>query len=103
VSLDASWDSDDAPLAELLADGSDDVGTVDDLVSLRRVAEDLDDRDRRILHLRFYQDATQSEIAAELGVSQMQVSRLLNALFRRMRALLDGQVPVRELTATRAA
>ncbi|WP_380160862.1 sigma-70 family RNA polymerase sigma factor [Kineococcus sp. R86509] len=101
VPLDASWDSDDAPLTELLADGSDDVATVDDLLSLRRIAADLDDRDRRILHLRFYEDATQSEIAAELGVSQMQVSRLLNTLFRRMRALLEDQVPVRELTAER--
>ena len=37
----------------------------------------LDDRSRRILHLRYYCDLSQSGIAAELGMSQVQVSRLL--------------------------
>ena len=36
------------------------------------------DRERRIIGLRFYHQLTQSEIAAELGISQMHVSRLLN-------------------------
>ena len=37
----------------------------------------LDDRERRILHLRFFEGLTQSEIASRLGISQMHVSRLL--------------------------
>ncbi|MEY2959217.1 MAG: polymerase sigma factor SigF [Actinomycetota bacterium] len=43
-------------------------------------------RQRRIVHLRFFEDRSQSEIAAEVGLSQMHVSRLLRASFEQMRA-----------------
>ena len=36
----------------------------------------LDDRERRILSLRFYEGKTQMEVSAEVGISQAQVSRL---------------------------
>ena len=45
-------------------------------------------RDRRILFLRFFQERTQQEIAAELGVTQMQVSRLLSKILERLRSEL---------------
>ncbi|WP_259338733.1 sigma-70 family RNA polymerase sigma factor, partial [Clavibacter phaseoli] len=48
----------------------------------------LSDRDRRILHLRFVDECSQSEIAAELGVTQMQVSRLLARILGQLRAEL---------------
>ncbi|UDM10332.1 sigma-70 family RNA polymerase sigma factor [Clavibacter michiganensis subsp. michiganensis] len=48
----------------------------------------LSDRDRRILHLRFVDECSQSEIAAELGVTQMQVSRLLARILGALRAEL---------------
>jgi RNA polymerase sigma-B factor len=52
----------------------------------------LDDRERRILVLRFFKDWTQNEIAAELGMSQMHVSRLLSRALHRLRESLarDG-------------
>jgi RNA polymerase sigma-B factor len=50
--------------------------------------EKLSDRDRRILYLRFIEDQSQSEIGDILGVTQMQVSRLLERIFRTMRAEL---------------
>jgi RNA polymerase sigma-B factor len=50
----------------------------------------LDTRDRRILYLRFVADLTQTEIAAQIGVSQMQVSRLLRRSLARLRELADG-------------
>ena len=37
----------------------------------------LDERERQILHLRFFDGLTQSQIAVELGISQMHVSRLI--------------------------
>ncbi|MFG1807623.1 sigma-70 family RNA polymerase sigma factor [Streptomyces sp. NPDC049040] len=46
----------------------------------------LDDRERRILQLRFGQDMAQREIGAELGCSQMHVSRLPNAALAKLRA-----------------
>ena len=47
----------------------------------------LPENERRILHLRFIEDMTQSEIGALLGVSQMQVSRLLTRSLAQLRTL----------------
>ena len=50
----------------------------------------LDERERRIIHLRFYQGLTQSQIAVELGISQMHVSRLIRAALEKMREEIEG-------------
>lgn len=47
-------------------------------------------REREILRLRFEEDRTQSEIAARLGVSQMQISRLLRRTVERLRRVADA-------------
>ncbi|MFC0487693.1 sigma-70 family RNA polymerase sigma factor, partial [Sinomonas atrocyanea] len=47
--------------------------------------EGASEQDRLLVKLRFVDEMSQSEIAAELGVSQMQVSRLLRRLLDRMR------------------
>ena len=49
----------------------------------------LDEREQRILSLRFYGNFTQSEIAAEIGVSQMHVSRLLTRALGKLRTHLE--------------
>jgi RNA polymerase sigma-B factor len=48
------------------------------------------EQERRLLHLRFYEDMTQSEIALAMGISQMHVSRLLNRILERLQVLLEG-------------
>ena len=45
-------------------------------ISLREAVKKLGDREKRILALRFYEGKTQMEVAAEVGISQAQVSRL---------------------------
>lgn len=55
--------------------------------AVRRLAE----RDRRILMLRFFGGLTQQEIAEEIGVTQMQVSRLLHRILTRLRADLGDE------------
>jgi RNA polymerase sigma-B factor len=47
-------------------------------------------RDRRILTLRFYRGWTQSQIAEDIGVTQMQVSRLLTSALKRLRTQLEA-------------
>ncbi|MGW3503423.1 sigma-70 family RNA polymerase sigma factor, partial [Streptomyces globisporus] len=47
--------------------------------------EQLDDRERRIVQMRFGAEMTQSQIGAELGVSQMHVSRLLSRIVQQLR------------------
>jgi RNA polymerase sigma-B factor len=46
----------------------------------------LDERERRILHLRFFEGLTQSQIAQQVGISQMHVSRLIRRSLERVRA-----------------
>jgi RNA polymerase sigma-B factor len=73
----------DAPVA---ASGRDPLlARVDDRVALRAALAQLDDRDRDLVRRYFFEECSQSEIAAVYGVSQMQVSRWLSSLLRRMR------------------
>jgi RNA polymerase sigma-B factor len=58
-------------------------------VLLAPVVRRLSDRDRRILDLRFFHDRTQQEIADDIGVTQMHVSRLLARILGDLRAQLD--------------
>lgn len=68
-----------------------------DLVELSATIGDaascLSERERRVLALRFVEDATQAEIAAEIGVSQMQISRILQRSLSRLEVLMRGQSP----------
>lgn len=47
-----------------------------EVISLKEAMKRLDDRERHIIELRFYEGKTQMEVAAEIGISQAQVSRL---------------------------
>lgn len=62
-------------------------------VALQPLMHLLDRRERIMLEMRFFKGATQSEIGEVLGITQMQVSRLLSALLARLRDELGG-VPV---------
>ncbi len=52
-------------------------------------------RERAVLHMRFVEDLTQTEIAARVGVSQMQVSRLLRRSLDELRALTEASTGAR--------
>lgn len=60
-------------------------------LTVGRLLETLPDRDRRIVELRFIDGLTQSEIASRIGVSQVQVSRLLRAALDRLRRPLTRE------------
>jgi RNA polymerase sigma-B factor len=62
---------------------------------VERLLARLPERERHIVRLRFYDQLSQADIAAEIGVSQMQVSRLLRSSFERMRQWIsnDDDVP----------
>jgi RNA polymerase sigma-B factor len=58
-------------------------------VLLDSLLAELPDRERRIVELRYFGDRTQSEIAQEVGISQMHVSRLLARVLRQFRETLE--------------
>jgi RNA polymerase sigma-B factor len=60
-----------------------------DLVA--RLLAQLPEREQEIVRLRFYEQQSQEQIAAAVGVSQMQVSRLLRASFEKLREWIDAE------------
>ncbi|WP_227935100.1 RNA polymerase sporulation sigma factor SigF [Alkalihalobacillus deserti] len=56
-----------------------------DKIALKEAIRDLDERERLIVYLRYYKDQTQSEVAARLGISQVQVSRLEKKILEQMK------------------
>lgn len=81
----------DDDAARLAAAGSAGGGTeaAEARVLLEAGWDVLDERERRLLELRYRDDRSQSEIARELGLSQAHVSRLLKAALERLRAAVD--------------
>jgi RNA polymerase sigma-B factor len=75
-------------LGETLGGEDPALGDVEMHESLGPALAQLPERERRILQLRFYGNLTQSQIAAQLGISQMHVSRLLARTLARLREQL---------------
>ena len=52
---------------------------------MNKIIQNLNERERKIVVLRYFRDKTQSEIAKSLGISQVQVSRLENKILEKIR------------------
>lgn len=92
-SLDATNnDDDDSPMITL---GSEDpaLELAEHWSSLAPHLSALDERDRMILYLRFVKELSQSEIASQIGCSQMHVSRLLTKILANLRSAVDPDSP----------
>jgi RNA polymerase sigma-B factor len=74
-----------ATLGEMIGREDPGFGRTEDREVLRGLVAGLCDRDKRILLMRFFRGMTQAEIGEELGVSQMQVSRLIARVLSRLR------------------
>ena len=89
VSLDAPLRADSSTsIGTMVPDQEDTFELVVQLETLRPAVENLGARDRLILSRRMVDHWSQAEIASEIGVSQMQVSRLLGRIFRVLRSAL---------------
>lgn len=86
LDLPTGGDSDEPALADGLGSEETAYEFIDDCVSLGPLLQGLPERERRILHLRFFEDMTQTEIAERVGISQMHVSRLLSRTLSTLRA-----------------
>jgi len=75
-------------LGDLLGTADGDIDSFADRHSVVQLLAGLSERDQRVLSLRFFDNLTQTQIAERLGVSQMQVSRLLSAALRKLRDAL---------------
>jgi RNA polymerase sigma-B factor len=95
LSLDATDNDEDGAATMLDAIGVDDENLehVEIRESIKPLLDRLDAREKRILLLRFFKNMTQSQIAEEIGVSQMHVSRLLSRTLEQLRTSLEQDEP----------
>jgi RNA polymerase sigma-B factor len=97
ASLDAALTGDgtedgEAVLADFIGVEEEGLRLVEDFQALAPLMAELSERDRRIIHLRFVEEATQAEIGERLGCSQMHVSRLIKRIIARLREGMLGEL-----------
>ena len=92
--ISTNGDTDGVALVDFLGEADQSAPAAEARVVLAPVVRHLKPRDRRIVYLRFFEQRSQQEIADEIGVTQMQVSRLLARILRDLR---------REITSSSAA
>jgi RNA polymerase sigma-B factor len=95
LSLDAADDSGDdtgVSLLDMMGLDDEELEQIEIRESIKPLLEALPSREKRILLLRFFRNRTQAEIAAEIGVSQMHVSRLLSRTLEQLRTTLEEPV-----------
>jgi RNA polymerase sigma-B factor len=88
-SIDAPQGPDRSDAAGTLVDERAGVGDVELRVLVDEVLEGLDERERTVIRMRFYEERSQAEIADELGLSQSFVSRLIRQTLQSARQRLD--------------
>ena len=92
-----------AEFGDLIGDADADLEAVDDKITVAGLLLRLPARERQMLAMRFYGNRTQAEIAAELGISQMHVSRMLSRALGWLReAMLSDALPRWEGAAGRS-
>jgi RNA polymerase sigma-B factor len=75
---------------DVIGEIDDEVDLFDEIDALAPVLADRSERERQILHLRFYREMNQREIAEVMGMSQMNVSRILSSTLEKMRCILSA-------------
>ena len=96
-SLDAPHDDGDGESGTVLdtfGQNDADLQLVEDVTTVAAAMQTLSDRERRVLQVRFFDDRTQGEIADQIGVSQMQISRILRGAIARLSELTLSEIPV---------
>jgi len=80
-------------LLDYLGSEDNDFSLAEDRDTLAKLLSELTDREQKVIYMRFFRGMTQIEIARELKISQMHVSRLLRKILEKLR----GEIEVEEL------
>ena len=84
-------DEDVTTLADSIGVDEDGFNRAEERATLERLLASVTPREREVLRMRFEEDMTQAEIGAVIGVSQMQVSRVIRQALARLRAAADAE------------
>jgi RNA polymerase sigma-B factor len=82
---------DDDPVEDRVGGDDPDLGRAEASMAVRELLDHLHPREQRIVYLRYFEGLTQAEIAEQVGVSQVHVSRLLRASLERMHERFTGR------------
>ncbi len=77
-------------LLDRLESKNDEIGNMVNKVTIRQILNELEGRDRQLIHMRYYDMKTQAQTAEKLGISQVQVSRLEKKILLEMRKKLNN-------------
>lgn len=89
VSIYSSGGEDDRELLETLPSSDDQEDMIEKML-LKTAIESLPEREKKIIVLRYFRDMTQSEVAEQIGVSQVQVSRIESRVLQEFKKKLTG-------------
>lgn len=78
-------DKDGMRKIELISNKTDEAEMVANNVTIRQLLNDLNDREKELIKLRYYNERTQSDVAKLLGITQVQVSRMEKKILSRMK------------------
>lgn len=76
-------------LMDKIESGKDEEEEILNRIALREVMDNLEEKERKLIELRYFNEMTQTDIAKEMGISQVQVSRLEKKILLRMREVLS--------------
>lgn len=77
-------------LIEKISDNKDEYSKLLDSMALKEIIENLDERERKVIMLRFYKEQTQSQVGKILGITQVQVSRIEKKVLEKMKTKLEA-------------
>lgn len=77
-------------LIEKISSNKDDYSTLLDNIILKEMIDNLEERERKIILLRFYKEQTQSQVGKILGITQVQVSRIEKKVLEKMKSKLEA-------------
>ncbi|MGJ7906017.1 RNA polymerase sigma factor SigF [Actinopolyspora sp. H202] len=91
-------DTDEIPLGDAIGSPDAELDEVENREAIRPLLRELGERERRIVILRFFKSMTQTQIAEQIGISQMHVSRLLARTLSWLRERLEVEAPPEPVT-----
>lgn len=75
-------------IIEKISTNVDEASIITNKITIHRLIENLESRDKEVIMLRFYKEKTQDQVAKILGISQVQVSRIEKKILQNMKAQL---------------
>ena len=91
-SMDSENDSEESgrSLIEKISVGKDEYASLIDNIVLKEAIDELNEREKKIILLRFYKEQTQSQVGKSLGITQVQVSRIEKKVLEKMKGKLEA-------------